>query len=91
MGGGASLQFACIPLNLLRGKSTANYLTTGAWSTKAIQECNKYGKGHEVATSKGVNFTDVPDVSTWNIDPEGAYFHYCCNETIQGLEFNLTP
>jgi phosphoserine aminotransferase len=90
MQGGASLQFACIPLNLLRGKSTANYLTTGAWSVKALEECNKYARGHEVATGKSSKFANVPGVSNWNIDTEGAYFHYCNNETIHGLELNLT-
>lgn len=89
MQGGASLQFACVPLNLLGDKTKANYLTTGAWSQKAIAECNKYATGHEVATGKADNFTSVPPVETWNIDREGAYFHYCNNETIHGVEFNL--
>jgi len=90
MQGGGSTQFACVPLNLLRDKETANYLTTGAWSTKAIEEARKYCRAHEVATSKSTNFTTIPDPSTWNVDPNGAYFHYCANETIHGVEFTLT-
>ena len=91
MQGGGSLQFACIPLNLLRDKTTANYLVTGTWSEKAIQEAEKYCNPHTVASGKSSNFTTVPDPSTWNINPDGAYFHYCANETIHGVEFNLTP
>ena len=89
MQGGASLQFACVPLNLLKDKATANYLTTGIWTTKAIAEAKKYCEPTEVASGKSTNFTTVPDPSTWSINPEGAYFHYCSNETIQGLEFEL--
>ena len=91
MQGGGSLQFACVPLNLLGEKATANYLVTGAWSEKAFQEAGKYCSPHLVATSKASNFTTIPDVESWNINPDGAYFHYCCNETIHGVEFNLTP
>jgi len=90
MQGGGCTQFACVPLNLLGTKETANYLTTGNWSVKAIEEAAKYCRPHEVATSKASKYTTVPDVSTWNIDPEGAYFHYCANETIHGVEFDLT-
>jgi phosphoserine aminotransferase len=89
--GGASLQFASVPLNLLGDKTTANYLTTGTWSTKAIEEARKYCSPKEVATSKASNFTTVPPVDAWDIDPTGAYFHYCANETIHGVEFELTP
>lgn len=90
MQGGGSLQFACVALNMLKDKATANYLVTGAWSEKAAQEAAKYTKVHTVATGKASNFTDLPAVESWNIDPEGAYFHYCANETIHGFEFDLT-
>lgn len=89
--GGGSTQFSSVPLNLLGDKDTANYLTTGAWSAKALEEAAKYGSPTEVATSKASKFTTIPDPSTWNVNPEGAYFHYCANETIQGVEFTLTP
>lgn len=91
MQGGASLQFACIPFNLLREKTTASYLVTGAWSEKAFQEAGKYCQPEMVANGKSTNFTTVPDVSTWTVNPDSAYFHYCANETIHGLEFDLTP
>lgn len=91
MQGGGSLQFACVPLNMLKGKTTASYLVTGAWSEKAAQEAAKYCEVEIVATGKSGNFTSVPDVASWTVNPDTAYFHYCANETIHGLEFDLTP
>lgn len=88
--GGASLQNAAIPLNLGEEKKAANYLTTGAWSQKSLNESKKYLTPTEVASGKEGKFTTVPDPSTWNINPEGAYFHYCSNETIHGVDFTLT-
>ncbi len=93
--GGGSLQFSAIPLNLLNGKS-ADYLTTGTWSAKAIKEASRFAKlglGDvvEVATSKGSSFTDVPDQSEWNLNKDAAYFHYCANETIHGLQIFEPP
>jgi phosphoserine aminotransferase len=90
MQGGGSLQFACIPLNLLREKTSASYLVTGAWSEKAAQEASKYCDVQIVASGKPTNFTSVPEASTWTVNQESAYFHYCANETIHGLEFDLT-
>jgi phosphoserine aminotransferase len=90
MQGGGSLQFACVPLNLFSSIGKANYLVTGTWSEKAAQEAAKYGTAHIVASGKAGNFTSVPEPSAWNVDPEAAYFYYCSNETIQGLEFGLT-
>lgn len=93
--GGASLQFSAIPLNLLNG-GRADYLTTGTWSGKAIKEASRYaalglGEVNEVATGKGGNFTDVPAHSEWNISDDAAYFHYCANETIHGLQIFEPP
>lgn len=85
--GGASLQFTAIPMNLLGEKTKANYLTTGAWSEAAIKEAKKYCSAVEVWPESGSKFTHVPDVSKWHIDNEAAYFHYCDNETIHGVEF----
>eukprot|EP01016_Furgasonia_blochmanni_P012159 TRINITY_DN1579_c0_g1_i3.p1 TRINITY_DN1579_c0_g1~~TRINITY_DN1579_c0_g1_i3.p1 ORF type:complete len:355 (-),score=121.25 TRINITY_DN1579_c0_g1_i3:381-1445(-) len=90
--GGASTQFACIPLNLLRGKQTANYLVTGQWGIKAVEEARKYCKVNLVTDlQKGQKFVSVPDPSTWKIDENGAYFHYTDNETIDGVEFADIP
>ena len=88
--GGATLQNACIPMNLLGDKETANYLVSGVWSTKTFEEAKKYCTPHCVATSKESGFTTVPEVEDWNIDPNGAYFHFCSNETINGTERLLT-
>ena len=93
--GGASLQFSAIPLNLLNNQA-GDYLTTGAWSGKAVKEAKRYeklglGRINEVATGKGSNFTDVPAQSEWHLSDDAAYFHYCANETIHGLQIFDTP
>ncbi|KRU21368.1 3-phosphoserine/phosphohydroxythreonine aminotransferase [Psychrobacter piscatorii] len=93
--GGASLQFSAIPLNLLNG-GRGDYLTTGAWSGKAIKEAQRYealglGKINLVATGKEDNFTTVPAQSEWNVSDGAAYFHYCANETIHGLQIFEPP
>lgn len=93
--GGASLQFSAIPLNLLNG-GRADYLTTGTWSEKALKEAKRYanlglGEINMVATGKDSNFTDVPAQSDWNMSDEAAYFHYCANETIHGLQIFEPP
>jgi len=85
--GGATLQMAAVPLNLLGEKTKANYLTTGAWSDAAIKDAKKYCEANEVwPDSKGA-FTTIPDPSTWKVEKDAAYFHYCDNETIHGVEF----
>eukprot|EP01017_Pseudomicrothorax_dubius_P045115 TRINITY_DN7748_c0_g1_i1.p1 TRINITY_DN7748_c0_g1~~TRINITY_DN7748_c0_g1_i1.p1 ORF type:complete len:383 (-),score=112.95 TRINITY_DN7748_c0_g1_i1:87-1235(-) len=90
--GGATLQFACIPLNLLHGKKTANYLVSGSWSVKAREEAQKYCTPNDVIpVVKGKKFLGVPDQSTWNLAPESAYFYYCDNETVDGVEFQYVP
>lgn len=89
--GGAHLQFAMIPLNLLGDKSSADYVNTGEWSKKAIAEANKYLQVNEVVSGSDKNFTYVPDFSTWKCDPNTAYLHYTPNETIGGVEFNWIP
>ncbi|GLR29967.1 MULTISPECIES: 3-phosphoserine/phosphohydroxythreonine transaminase [Psychrobacter] len=93
--GGASLQFSAIPLNLLNG-GRGDYLTTGAWSGKAIKEAQRYealglGKINLVATGKEDNFTTVPAQSEWNVSDDAAYFHYCANETIHGIQIFEPP
>jgi phosphoserine aminotransferase len=82
------MQFSAIPYNLLGGDNkVANYLTTGAWSESAFKECKKIAQPHEVWQGSGSKFVTVPDVSTWNINKDASYFHYCDNETIHGVEF----
>jgi len=89
--GGASQQFAMIPMNLLRGKTSADYLNTGEWSKKAISEAKKYCKVNVVADSGDKNFSYAPDFSTWKCDPNAAYLHFTPNETIGGVEFDWLP
>lgn len=89
--GGATTQFSMIPLNLLRGKQSADYVNTGIWSKKAIDEAKKFCHVSEVASSADKNFSYAPDFKTWKLDKDAAYVHYCPNETIGGVEFNWVP
>ncbi len=89
--GGASQQFAQIPMNLLRGKSSADYVNTGMWSDKAISEAKRYTQVNVVASDEANNFRTVPDFSQWNINSDSAYLHYTPNETIHGVEFDFVP
>ena len=89
--GGASQQFAMIPMNLLRGKTSADYLNTGEWSKKAISEAKKFGKVNVVASSEDKNFSYAPEFPTWKRDPNAAYLHITPNETIGGVEFDWLP
>ena len=89
--GGASSQFAAIPMNLLRGKDTADYVNTGAWSKKAIAEATRFCDVNVVATGENSNFMSIPDFATWDLNSEAAYLHYTPNETIAGVEFHSTP
>jgi phosphoserine aminotransferase len=89
--GGASSQFSMVPMNLLRGKKKADYINTGQWSTKAIEEANRYCTVNVAASSEEANFTYAPTQDKWHLDPEAAYIHYTSNETIGGVEFNWIP
>jgi phosphoserine aminotransferase len=89
--GGATAQFAMIPLNILAGKKTSNYVMTGTWSKKAIKEAKKYCQVNLAASSEQDNFTSIPALSSWEIDQQAAYLHYTTNETIHGVEFHEVP
>jgi phosphoserine aminotransferase len=89
--GGAAAQFATIPMNLLRGRESADYVNTGHWSTKAIAEAKKYCRVNVAASSEDANFSYVPRQSEWKLDPNAAYAHITSNETIGGVEFHWTP
>lgn len=89
--GGASGQFAAIPMNLLRGHRCAVYLDTGLWSEKAIAEARHYANVQVAASSRADHYTTIPDRSRWDIDPQAAYFHYTSNETIGGVQFHGIP
>ena len=89
--GGATAQFAAVPLNLLGGATGADYVNTGQWSTKAIAEARKYCEVNVAASSETDRFMSVPAPSTWRHSPAAAYLHYTPNETIGGVEYHFVP
>ncbi|MDQ2695328.1 MAG: 3-phosphoserine/phosphohydroxythreonine transaminase [Pseudomonadota bacterium] len=89
--GGATSQFAMVPLNLLRGGERADYVNTGIWSTKAIAEARRYCRVNVAASAEEQGFTTVPPRETWRCDPQAAYLHCTPNETINGVEFPFIP
>jgi phosphoserine aminotransferase len=89
--GGASMQFSGVPMNLLRGKTRADFVHTGEWSKKAIAEMKKFGEAHVAASAEDRNFTYVPKQSAWKLSKDAAYVHICSNETIGGVEYQWTP
>jgi phosphoserine aminotransferase len=89
--GGAIGQNAFVPMNLLRGKASADFVDTGEWSKKTIKEAGKYCRAHVAASGKAGGYTAIPPRDTWQLDPDAAYVHICSNETIGGLEYHWTP
>lgn len=89
--GGASSQFAMVPMNLIARTGKADYLNTGIWSQKAISEARRYGEVHVVASSEANHFTGAPDFATWQRSADAAYLHYTPNETIGGVEIFPVP
>ena len=83
--GGATQQFAQIPMNLLAGRS-ADYIVTGSWSKKALKEAQRIGTVRCAATTEASNFTRLPVAEEIKLDPFAAYLHVCTNETIHGVE-----
>lgn len=89
--GGATGQFAAVPLNLASPDSVADYVDTGHWSKRAMQEAQRYCRVHVAADAAGTNYASVPALSGWRCTPGAAYLHYTPNETIGGLEFPFVP
>ena len=89
--GGAIGQNAVVPMNLLRGKGSIDFIDTGEWSKKSIKEAAKYAKANIAASGKAGNYTAVPPRESWKLDPNAAYVHICSNETIGGVEYHWTP
>ncbi len=90
--GGATAQFAAVPLNLLGKAEVVDYVNTGSWSKKAIAEAGKYAPRVNVVAEGGKSDPmSIPDVADWQCDPQAAYLHYCANETISGVEFHDVP
>ena len=88
--GGAIAENAIIPMNLLNG-GEADYVVTGSWSKRSVEDANAYGKINVVASSEAEGFTSVPEFSTWKLNKNAAYLHICTNETINGVEFDGLP
>jgi len=89
--GGAIAENAIVPMNLLRGRSSADYVNTGEWSKKSIKEAKKYCTVNIAATGEDRGFTYVPPREAWKLGKDAAYVHICSNETIGGIEYHWTP
>lgn len=90
--GGASAQFAMVPLNLFGEKKTADYIDTGTWSKKAIAEAQRYGHVNVAAkTEHRDHLVYIPHQAQWTLNENAAYVHYTPNETIEGVEFHWVP
>ncbi|HEX9140083.1 MAG TPA: 3-phosphoserine/phosphohydroxythreonine transaminase [Steroidobacteraceae bacterium] len=91
MQGGATAQFAAIPLNLAGPEATADYVNTGAWAAKAIAEAKRFCRINAAADAAASHYTTVPPQAEWRVSPQSAYLHYTANETIGGVEFPFVP
>ena len=89
--GGASSQFAMVPMNLMTGSGKADYIITGQWAKKAYKEAARYGKARAVASSEDKTFSYIPKVAKEDLDPEADYVHICMNNTIYGTVYHDLP
>lgn len=88
--GGASMQFAMVPLNLMK-KGKADFVLTGQWATKAYKEAQRFGAANAVASSKDKTFSYIPELDSSKFDKDADYFHICLNNTIYGTKFPKLP
>ncbi|MEE8340736.1 MAG: 3-phosphoserine/phosphohydroxythreonine transaminase [Candidatus Neomarinimicrobiota bacterium] len=91
VGGGASTQFAYIPMNFLKNGKVGAYVDTGTWSSKAIKEAQYFGEVHLAASSKDDGFTFIPQAEEINFPDNSAYLHITTNNTIKGTQFHFIP
>ena len=89
--GGATTQFAGIPLNLTAAGDTVDYIDTGSWSSKAIKEAGKYCRVNVAASSKDASYAYIPATDSWSLSNNAKYVHICSNETIGGVQFKDFP
>lgn len=89
--GGASSQFAMVPLNLMTGSGKADYVLTGQWATKAYKEAARYGQANVVASSKDKTFSYIPELDPDTFTKDADYFHICMNNTIYGTVYHELP
>ncbi|MEQ8427662.1 MAG: 3-phosphoserine/phosphohydroxythreonine transaminase [Gammaproteobacteria bacterium] len=91
LAGGATLQFSVVPMNLVRGKSSADYIDTGIWSAKAMRIAEPYLNVNQVCSAKESGYKHIPAVTDWRLDENAAYCYYTENETVGGVEFQFVP
>ncbi|MCW5636240.1 MAG: 3-phosphoserine/phosphohydroxythreonine transaminase [Rubrivivax sp.] len=91
MQGGAIAENAIVPMNLLRGRTSIDFVDTGEWSRKSIKEAKKYAKVNVAASGEASGYTTIPRRAEWKLDPEAAYVHICSNETIGGVQYHFVP
>lgn len=89
--GGASSQFAMVPMNLMTGSNKADFVITGQWATKAQKEAARYGTANIVASSKDKTFSYIPELDPATFSKDADYFHICLNNTIYGTRFTKLP
>ena len=89
--GGASSQFAMLPLNLMNGSGKADFVLTGQWATKAYQEAARYGDAKAIASSKDKTFSYIPTLDPSTFTKDADYFHICVNNTIYGTKYSTLP
>src|SRR3954452_15141712 len=89
--GGASTQFSMVPMNLLAPGTTADYIDSGSWGEKAIKEAKKVGAVNVAASTKGENYSRVPNQAELKLTPNAAYVHMTSNNTIEGTEYKALP
>lgn len=90
LGGGATLQFSMVPLNLLNSKS-CDFTLTGSWAKKAYDDAKKVGNVNVVFDGSESNYTKLPDIASLKVNPDSAYLHITSNETIQGMQWQEFP
>jgi phosphoserine aminotransferase len=91
MGGGATLQFALVAMNLLQPGQHADYLITGRWSEKALKEAQLVGDARAIWSSQATNYDRVPRPDEFTVSPDAAYLHYTSNNTVAGTQFHYVP
>jgi phosphoserine aminotransferase len=89
--GGASTQFAMVPINLMTKNKKADYIITGQWAKKAYKEAARYGNARAVASSEDKTFSYIPEITSDMLDPEADYVHICMNNTIYGTKWQTLP
>jgi phosphoserine aminotransferase len=91
MQGGAIGENAIVPMNLLRGRKSIDFIDTGEWSKKSIKEAKKYAAVNVAASGAETGYDRVPPRGQWKLDADAAYLHICSNETIGGVQYHFTP